>query len=126
MEETVWLGNPAWPMRQLVHIKPELAEREIKSLVALAELEPHTLRRADALFALSWSVSEVNSHLQLIVPSLIQALLGGHGRRIGRLIRYSVDLIQKAQPEALDALILHHSENRQKKKLLLNLNEQQS
>lgn len=115
----------AWPMRHLIKHRPVMAERQIKSLVALANTEPHTLRRADALFALAWSVSGARNQLQLIVPSLVQALLSGHGWRIDRLIRHSVELVQAAQPETLASLVAHHSENRKKKQLISKIHELQ-
>lgn len=115
----------AWPMRNLARIHPQLAESYIESLVTLANTEPHSLRRADALFALASSVSASRNHMRLVVPSLVQALLSGQGWRIDRLIRYSIEMIQAAQPDALASLVDHHSENRKKTQLLSRVHEQQ-
>ena len=107
----------AWPIRHLAEFRPEIAKLHIESLVMLANREPHTLRRSDALFALAWSVSKSQEHLKLIVPSLVDALLNGHGWRIDRIIRASIKLVQAVQPLSVPALLAHHSDNRKKRQL---------
>ena len=115
----------AWPMRQLAKVSPDFAKAEISWLVDLANSEPHTLRRADALFVLAQSVSGFPSQLNLIIPSLVRALLNGHGWRIDRLIRESIDLVEAVQPEALPLLVEQHSEGAKKRQLSLRVGENQ-
>ena len=107
----------AWPMRHLVEVSPDIAKHHIEALVELANREPHTLRRAHALSSLALSVSKSKDHLKLIVPSLVKALLNGHGWRIERIIRSSIPLVQAVQPISIDALLNHHSDNRKKRQL---------
>ena len=111
----------AWPLRVIASMDLTLAAEHITTLVHLANTEPHTLRRADALYMLARAVEDKTALLELIVPSLRQALLTGNGWRIDRLIRKTVDLIRNSMPEQLDALISHHSEGRQKRNLIAGL-----
>lgn len=107
----------SWPMKHLAKVRPDIAKGNIKSLVDLANEEPHTLRRSHALSSLAWSVSESTEHLSLIIPSLVTALLSGYGWRIDRIIRSSLQLVQGVQPESVAALIAHHSDNSKKRRL---------
>ncbi len=108
----------AWPLRIIAPLDSKLAAKHTTSLVHQANTEPHTLRRADALYMLARAVDHTPTLLELIVPSLRQALLSGHGWRIDRLIRKTVALIRSHMPGELDALIAHHSEGRKKRNLL--------
>lgn len=114
----------AWPMRVLAPAAPEFAAEQIASLVALANTEPHTLRRADALYTLARSVYEHSVLLRPIVPSLVTALLGGHGWRIDRIIRDSVELVRLVEPGDVARLVAHHSENRKKRQLVESVLQQ--
>ena len=113
----------AWPMRLLAPVAPVIASEQIAFLVALAATEPHTLRRADALYSLAKSVAENYVLLRLIVPSLVKALLDGHGWRIDRLIAGSIGLVQSVDPETVAQLVAHHSENLKKQLLVASLQQ---
>ena len=111
----------SWPIRVLARVAPANAEACLAGLVATAESEPHNLRRAHALQALARAVSPHPSLLEKVVPALVEALLGGHGPRIDRVIRDTFELVRSARPELLRSLALHHKANQQQRKLLATL-----
>jgi hypothetical protein len=111
----------AWPLRVLVSVAPEDAAAHLQRLVTLANDEPHTLRRADALSALARSVQNSRLLMQAVVPSLVQALLGGRGWRIDRLIRLNLEIVRRSMPEAVTGLIEHHSDGQRKRAFLKSL-----
>ena len=108
----------AWPLRVMVDFAPNDVAAHMQRLVRLAEQEPHTLRRADALSAVAFAVRHAPPLLALVAPSLVGALLGGHGWRIDRLIRDAVDLLRESMPDAVERLIEHHGEGQKKRALL--------
>ena len=98
----------------------------VDRLVKHADHESHSLRRADALKAIAFSVEGDPSLLGRVVPALVRALLHGYGWRIDRLIRTTAEVVQRAMPEALDALLAHHSDGREKRKFVATLGRNQA
>ena len=111
----------SWPIAVLAKVDPPLAAEWVVELVALAETEPHNLRRAHALQSLAFATSPSPEVLGRIVPALVEALLGGSGPRIDRVIRDTYDLIRSTHPQWLKPLALHHKANRQQQRLLASL-----
>lgn len=108
----------AWPIRVVAGTAPDRCADEIRQLVAIAETEPHHLRRADALQLLAASTAEYPPLLALVVPALVEALLGGRGTRIDRCIDDTFDLVAMTHPELLPALALHHRGGEPRTRLL--------
>ena len=111
----------AWPLRVLAPLEPREAEKNLVALVAQANHEPHSLRRADALFALAGAVQSNETLLNLVVPSLTHALANGHGWRIDRIIRSTVELLKQRMPAVAHDLVALHSDNRKNKSSLHHL-----
>jgi hypothetical protein len=107
----------AWPLGVMAGIDADKAQDHIAGLVLLANREEHTLRRADALFAVARSIRIHLGLLEAVVPALTLALLAGRGWRIDRLIRSTVEFVKPSMPEVADKLTEHHSDG--KKKLVL-------
>lgn len=107
----------AWPLGVLVEVDSDRAREHVTRLVQLASREEHTLRRADALFAVASSIRSDAALLAAVVPALTAALLGGHGWRIDRLIRSTLEIV-KSMPEVADKLVEHHSDGKKKRDLL--------
>lgn len=113
----------SWPLREMVRYVPGEAKRHLGRLVAVANREAHTLRRADALYAVAATASDVPSLLDLAMPSLIKALLQSHGWRTERLIRAIAPMVKRAYPDDLPALLAHHRDDRKKRQLLVQLGQ---
>jgi hypothetical protein len=110
-----------WPVRVMAEVDPERAAQWISELVAIAETEPHNLRRAHSLQSLTFSTSPHPALMRLAIPALVEAVLGGHGPRIDRVIRDTWDLVRATNPELLRSLALHHKAGAQQRKLLASL-----
>jgi hypothetical protein len=104
----------AWPLRVMVGIEPDAVREHLQRVVHLASREAHTLRRADALYAVARAIRDNSSLLAAVVPALTEALLNGHGWRIDRLIRLTVEIVKSSMPEVADKLIEHHSDGSKK------------
>lgn len=111
----------AWPLRVMAPLEEGTAAIHLVRLVKLADNEPHSLRRADALSAIAHSVQGRPSLLMLVVPSLVRALLQGYGWRIDRLTQWNAEIVQGTMPEVLEQLVAHHSEGRKKQLLVASL-----
>ncbi|MDR2012513.1 MAG: hypothetical protein LBQ20_05630 [Rhodanobacter sp.] len=111
----------AWPLRVMVGVAPNDVAAHLRRLVALAEQEPHTLRRADALSLLAFAVRQEPFFLALVSPSLANALLNGWGWRIDRLIRDAVEMLSDSMPDVIEKLVEHHGEGREKRAFLKSL-----
>lgn len=111
----------AWPLAVMVGVAPDAVAAHLQRLVKLADTEPHTLRRADALAELAYAVRNEPVLLALVSPSWVNALLHGRGWRIDRLIQDAVDLLGSSMPEVTNKLIDHHREGRQKRAFLKRL-----
>jgi len=111
----------SWPVGVLASIKPELAAEWIAELVSIAETEPHNLRRSHALQFLAFVTSPYPELVEFVTPALAEALLGGHGPRIDRVIRDTFDIFRSTHPHLLRPLALHHKANRQQQKLFESL-----
>jgi hypothetical protein len=111
----------AWPLRVMVGVAPKAVAPHLCRLVSLAEQEPHTLRRADALSAVAFAVRQEPSLLAQISPALVSALLNGRGWRVDRLIRDAVELLSSSEPDVVEKLIEHHREGQKKRALLKSL-----
>ena len=108
----------SWPLRVCVKLAPEMAQKRLTPLIAMAEKEPHGLRRGDALHALLFSVADSPKLKSQAIPPLVDTLTSGHGWRIERLIADTAILIRVDHPECLPRLLAAHPENRRKRKLL--------
>ena len=108
----------AWPIRVLVALDPEKARPHLEKLLELADTEPHSLRRAQALFALAAALGDNTRLLDIVLPSLHRALMHGRGWRIDRLIRWSVEITKAWSAEETRQLILHHSDGAKKSRLM--------
>ncbi|WP_057917451.1 hypothetical protein [Lysobacter antibioticus] len=108
----------SWPIRVLAKIRPELAAKYVEDLVALAETEPHNLRRSHALQSLAYSVSGHPGLLGRVVPALVESLIGGHGPRIDRCIRDTFELVLSARRDLAWTVAMHHKPNNLQSRLL--------
>lgn len=108
----------SWPVRVLAKVDPEKTAQWVAELVAIAETEPHNLRRSHALQSLAFATSPYPEILRLVIPALAEALLGGRGPRIDRVIRDTFELVRTTHPQLLQPLALHHKANGQQKELL--------
>jgi len=111
----------SWPVRVLAETSPETAANLVRSLLDIAEREPHNLRRAHALQSLAFSVSSYPELLGIVVPALAASILGGGGRRMDRVIRDTFGFVRTTNPELLRPLALHHKPNQQQKRLLASV-----
>lgn len=111
----------SWPVAVLAKVDPQLAAAWVDELVVLAGTEPHNLRRAHALQSLAFVTSPFPEVLERVVPALVEALLGGRGPRIDRVIRDTYDLVRLTHPQWLKPLALHHKANRQQQRLLASI-----
>ena len=107
----------SWPLRVMTSIDIDAAPEHLGRFVELANQEPHSLRRADALFALANAVSEGAELLILVVPSLVDALLLSYGWKTDRLIVWSLPMVATVMPEALAPLVARHRPGSKKKRL---------
>ncbi len=107
----------SWPLRVMASIDADATARYVRRFVKLANQEPHTLRRADALFALADSISGKSELSGLVVPSLVDALLHSHGWRTDRLIARSLEMVRTVLPEQLASLVAHHRPGSKKRRL---------
>lgn len=113
----------SWPIRELVAADSGSAGKYVVALVALAETEPHNLRRAHALQALALAVSSCPDLLGCVVPALVTALIGGHGTRIDRCIRDTFELVQSVRPDLAWSVAMHHKPGNQQSRLLARIPE---
>ena len=107
----------SWPLRVMTSIDIDAAPEHLGRFVELANQEPHSLRRADALFALANAVSEGAELLILVVPSLVDALLLSYGWKTDRLIGWSLPMVATVMPEALAPLVARHRPGSKKRRL---------
>lgn len=113
----------SWPIRVLAGFSPERTAELIVDLVKIAESEPHNLRRAHALRMLALSISGRPELLRLMVPAMVETVLGGGGYRMDRVIRDIFELVRASNPELLEALALHHKPGAQRNKLLASVSK---
>lgn len=113
----------SWPIRVLAAVRPEVAAKHVEDLVALANTEPHNLKRSHALQALAYSVSGHPELLERVVPALAESLIGGRGRRIDRCIRDTFQLVLSVRPDLAWSVAMHHKSNSQQSKLLAAIPE---
>ena len=106
-----------WPLRVMVSVDVDAVALHLRRFVKLAYREPHTLRRADALFSIASSVSDKPELLILVTPALVETLLQSYGWRTDRLIEWSVDMIRTVMPKALGGLAAHHRPGSKKQRL---------
>jgi hypothetical protein len=111
----------SWPVAALAKVNPQLAAEWATELVTIADTEPHNLRRAHALQTLAFKTSPYPEVLRLVTPALAEALLGGHGPRIDRVIRDTFELVRATHPYLLPELARHHKANQQQQRLLTSL-----
>jgi hypothetical protein len=107
----------SWPLRVMASIDVDAVPHHLERFVELANQEPHSLRRADALFALANSVSGRPELLVLVIPSLVNALLLSYGWRTDRLIEWSLQMVRTVMPEALGLLVARHRPGSKKRRL---------
>lgn len=107
----------SWPLRVMTSIDVDAVPQHLGRFVELANQEPHSLRRADSLFALAISVSGRSELLVLVIPSLVDALLLSYGWRTDRLIEHSLQMVRTVMPEALGPLVARHRPGSKKRRL---------
>ncbi len=113
----------AWPRRIMAPFAVDEVAKHLNLLVKQANSETHSLRRADALFVLANAVEDDLTLLTMIMPSLVRALFDGHGWRIDRLIRRTVNMVKRSMPEVLEQLVAHHSDGGKKQLLMKRIAE---
>ena len=111
----------SWPLKICVRLAPGMAEEKVQELVERASNEPHTLRRADALYAVLVAVKESASLKIQVLPAIVEALTLGHGWRIERLIANVALSVKDDHPEYIPKLLEVHRDNARKRKLLVEL-----
>ena len=111
----------SWPVAALAQVSPLLAAEWAMELVTIAKTEQHTLRRAHALQTLAFKTSTYPEVLKLVIPDLAEALLGGYGTRIDRVIRDTFELVRTTHPQLLRNLARHHKPNQRQQRLLASL-----
>jgi hypothetical protein len=107
----------SWPLKIMTSVDMDAAPKYLSRFVELATREPHSLRRADSLFALANSVSGRPELLVLVIPSLVDALLLSYGWRTDRLIERSLQMVRTVMPEALGSLVARHRSGSKKRRL---------
>lgn len=107
-----------WPLHVLSTLDAERTAQHVAALVTLANREPHTLRRADALFSLTQGLGSLPDVKRSIMPSLAEALLAGRGWRIDRLIEQTCAMVESTYPDTLVRLVKHHGEGAKKQRLI--------
>ena len=107
----------SWPLRLMVPIDTKVAKQHLERFIALANQEPHTLRRANALFALANAMAAEDKLLAVVVPSLAGALVHSYGWRTDRLIAWSVEMVGRTLPEAVPALVARHRPGSKRRRL---------
>jgi hypothetical protein len=107
----------SWPLRVMTSIDVDTVPKHLGQFVELANREPHSLRRADSLFALANAVSESSELLVLVIPSLVDALLLSYGWKTDRLIEWSLDMVRTVMPEAVGPLVARHRPGSKKRRL---------
>lgn len=107
----------SWPLRVMTSVDIDAVPQHLGRLVELANQEPHSLRRADSLFALANSVSGSSELLVLVIPSLVDALLLSYGWKTDRLIEWSLQMVRTVRPEALGSLVARHRPGIKKRRL---------
>lgn len=107
----------SWPLKVMTSIDIDAVPQHLRRLVELANQEPHSLRRADSLFALANAASGNSGLLVLVIPSLVDALLLSYGWKTDRLIAWSLQMVRTAMPEALGPLVARHRPGSKKRRL---------
>jgi hypothetical protein len=107
----------SWPLRVMTSIDIDAVPQHLGRFVEVANQEPHSLRRADSLFALADAVSASTELLILVIPSLVDALLLSYGWKTDRLIGWSLQMVATVMPEALGPLVARHRPGNKKKRL---------
>lgn len=112
-----------WPLQVMSEVSPQKAAIFVPELVSLANTEPHTLRRADALYSLAIAFESLPDVRALIVPSLVSSLLAGVGWRIDRLIRWTCESKGWLSDAEVHMLASHHSDGRAKRAFLARIGQ---
>jgi hypothetical protein len=107
----------SWPLRVMTSIDIDAVPQHLSRFVELANQEPHSVRRADSLFALANSVSGSSELLALVIPSLVDALLLSYGWKTDRLIVWSIPMVRTVMPEAVGPLAARHRPGSKKRRL---------
>jgi hypothetical protein len=107
----------SWPLRVMTSIDIDAVPQHLSRFVELANQEPHSVRRADSLFALANSVSGSSELLVLVIPSLVDALSMSYGWKTDRLIAWSIPMVRTVMPEALEPLLARHRPGSKKRHL---------
>lgn len=94
----------SWPLRALLRNDWPDQSAEVGRLLEIIETEPHSLRRANALFALLEGVFTRESLRERVLSSLLSSLAVSHGWRAERIWGFTVLLMAGAGPEAARAV----------------------
>jgi hypothetical protein len=96
-------------------------DAEVSGLLDIIQTEPHSLRRADALFALLKGVFTNEALRQRVLSSLLASLAVSHGWRAERVWGFTVLLMAEAGPEAARPIFESMPEGRGKRRTLRDL-----
>lgn len=108
----------SWPLRVLAEVCPGLAAEHLEGLIELAKTEPHHLRRAHALQALTHALSGHRLLLERAIPALAEALMAGQGDRIDRCIRDTFAQVLAVRPDLAWSVAMHHKPDQRRSRLL--------
>lgn len=111
----------SWPMRVCARRFFDAAISRLRDLLSLAEKEPHTLRRGDALLHIFFAVEDHPVLKRRVLPALVESLTAGRGWRIEKLMAATALTVKDDYPEYIPQLVAAHRENKQKRKLLEKL-----
>lgn len=95
----------SWPLKPLVQINPELAEKHTKKLLAIIGEEPHSLRRLNGITGILRGIWADSTLRELVLVPFIETANECPGWRGDRIVSYVArDLFQFNQQLALQFL----------------------
>jgi hypothetical protein len=111
----------SWPLRAL--ITRDLADQsaEVNRLLGIIQSEPHSLRRADALFSLLEAVFTNAPLRERVLSSLLSSLAVSHGWRAERIWGGTVLLMAGAGLEAARPILERMPEGKARRRAIRDL-----
>ena len=114
------------PIRALVERGLGVSQAEIDRLLAIIATEPHTLRRADALFHLFRAVYGNRALRERVRSALLAALARSHGWRAARLTRFTALLVAADDAASARRIVETMTESREKRRAVAQLERMES
>lgn len=105
----------SWPVRAMLSRDFD-QDADVSRLLDIIQTEPHSLRRANALFALLEAVFTNEALRQRVLSSLLASLAVSHGWRAERVWGFTVLLMAGAGPEAARPIFESMPEGRSKRR----------